>query len=96
MSQWGNTDTLNDAPKWSESVNDTYFVDTTEAGLSANRANGIKTPGWNLYKTYVDQNGNTRRKIEVLVPMKVAQADAGDLGVTGDTLDEDAIVADSE
>jgi len=94
MAQWGNTDTLADAPVWSESINNTYLVDTTEAVLAANRANGIKTPGWNLYTTYTDQNGNTRRKVEILVPMKVAQADAGDDGVTGDTNDEDAVVAD--
>jgi hypothetical protein len=29
-----------------------------------------------------------------LVPMKVAAADAGDLGITGDTADEDLVVAD--
>ena len=95
MAQWGNTDFLTDAPKWTESINDTYFVDTTEASVAANRANGVKTPGWNLYKTYTDQNGNLRKKVEVLVVMKVSQADAADVGVTGNTNDEDAIIADA-
>lgn len=106
MALWGKTDTAGDIPKWLEDdVNNTnksndkdnaVFVDLTEAGVEANRAKGLHTPGWNLYHTYTDQNGNTRHKAESLVPMKVLQADAGDAGVTGDTADEDNIVADSD
>jgi sugar lactone lactonase YvrE len=95
MAQWGNTDTLGDAPLWTENTNDTFLVDVTEAGIAANRANGVKTPGWNLYQTYTDQNGNVRKNVEVLVAMKVTAADAGDDGVTGDTLDEDNFIADA-
>ena len=105
MALWGKTDAAASVPKWLETdANNTnksndedlaVFVDLTEAGIAANRAKGLKTPGWNLYHTYTDQNGATRHKSESLVPMKVTAVDAGDLGVTGDTADEDAIVADS-
>ena len=105
MAQWGKTDVAADVPKWLETdagntnkSNDedlAVFVDMTEAGIAANRAKGIKTPGWNLYHTYTDQNGATRHKAESLVPMKVTAVAAGDLGITGDTADEDAIVADA-
>lgn len=30
---------------------DIYFVDTTEAGIAANRAKGLQTPGWVEYNT---------------------------------------------
>lgn len=104
MASWGKTDTLADVPKYLEDdVNNTnkshdrdnaIFVDTDEAGVAANREKGIKTPGWNLYNTYTTAEGNTRHIVEPLVAMKVSAADAGDLGITGDTADEDAIVAD--
>ena len=105
MASWGKTDTLAAAPKYLEDdVNNTnkshdkdnaVFVDLTEAGVVANRAKGLKTPGWNLYHTYTDQNGATRHKAESLIVMKVSAVDAGDLGITGDTAVEDTVVADS-
>jgi hypothetical protein len=104
MALWGKTDALASVPKWLEDdANNTnksndrdnaIFVDTGEAGVAANRAKGIKTPGWNIYHTYTDQNGATRHKNESLIPMKVSAGDAGDLGVTGNTAIEDTIVAD--
>ena len=100
MALWGKTDTLADVPKWlsadtdntnaSNDKDNAIFVDVTEAGITANRAKGIKTPGWNLHIT---AGGRTRT--ECLVAMKVSAADAGDLGITGDTADEDLIVADA-
>ena len=105
MASWGKTDTLADVPKYleddagntnkSHDKDNAVFVDLTEAGGAANRAKGLKTPGWNLYHTYTDQNGVTRHKAESLIVMKVSAADAGDLGVTGDTAIEDTVVADS-
>ena len=71
---------------------DVYFVDTTEAGIAANRAKGLQTPGWNTYSTYTDGTGATRHKVEPIVPMKVAAGTAGDVGVDGA---DDAVVADS-
>jgi hypothetical protein len=103
MGSWGKTDTLADAPKWlnandpntSNDKDYAFFVDTDEAQVASNRAKGLKTPGWNLYREYTDQNGNTRRIVEPLVTMKVTAADAGDLGITGNTTIEDSTVADS-
>lgn len=100
MALWGKTDTAADAPKYlSTDTNATpqtdkdnaFFVDTTEAGVASNRAKGIKTPGWVLYKEY----GNGRKMVETLVPMKVSASDAGDLGIAGNTTIEDTTVADS-
>ena len=71
-------------------LNNAYFVDTTEAAQAGNRANGIKTPGWVLYKEY----GNGRRYVETLVPMRVAAETAGDAGITGNTTIEDIVVVD--
>lgn len=103
MALWGKTDSLADAPKWlnasdpnkSNDLDNAFFVDTTEAGVTANKNKGLGTPGWNLYHTYVDQNGVTRHKAEPLVVMKVTAGDAGDLGITGNTDIEDSTVADS-
>jgi len=100
MALWGKTDALASVPKWLEDdVNNTnasndrdnaVFIDTTEAGVAANRAKGLKTPGWNLYS-----NAGGRHRSECLVAMKVSAGDAGDLGVTGNTAVEDTIAADS-
>ena len=68
-----------------------FFVDTTEAAVPSNRAKGIKTPGWVLYKEY----GTGRKYVETLVSMKVAAGTPpGDAGVTNNTATEDAVVAD--
>jgi hypothetical protein len=77
-----------------KSPDDIFFVDTTEAGIAANIAKGLKTPGWNKYSTST-RGGVTRHDVEVLIPMKVAAGDAGDLGLTGTTGDEDSTVADA-
>jgi len=99
MALWGKTDTLADAPKWLETaaantnkshdMDNAVFVDLTEAAVAGNRAKGLTGPGWWLYHT-----ANGRHFAECLVPMKVTAVAAGDLGVTGDTADEDNIVAD--
>ena len=100
MALWGKTDALASVPTWLEDAaantnksndrDNAIFVDVTEAGIAANRAKGITGPGWWLYHT-----ANGRHFAECLVPMKVTAVAAGDLGVTGDTAVEDAIVADA-
>lgn len=97
MPLWGKTDELESAPKYlnATALEDAYFVDTTEATVESNRDKGLKTPGWVLYKTYTDADGKVRNKSEVLVPMKVTAASAGDAGVSGNTTIEDTTVADS-
>ena len=100
MALWGKTDALASVPKWLEDAasntnksndrDNAIFVDLTEAGIASNRAKVITGPGWWLYHT-----SNSRHYAECLVPMKVTAVAAGDLGVTGDTAVEDAIVADA-
>ena len=97
MASWGKTDASGSVPKYLETdanntnkshdADNAYFVDTDEAGVASNRAKGLKTPGWNMYHTYTDQNGNTRHKAEALVVMKVSADDAGDQA-------DDSVVAD--
>ena len=99
MALWGKTDALVSVPKWLETdanntnasndADNAVFVDVEEAGVAANRAKGLKTPGWNLYS-----NAGGRHRSEVLIAMKVFAADAGDAGVTGNTSIEDTIVED--
>ena len=98
MALWGKTDASGDIPKWLEaSANNTneshdkdnaVFLDVAEAKVPSNRAKGLVTPGWNLYKEYTDQNGNTRRIVENIVAMKMSAADAGD------ALGDDSVAAD--
>lgn len=97
MALWGKTDAAASVPKYlSEADQDkAYFVDITEASVAANKAKGLGTAGWNLYSTYTDANGKTRHRSETLVAMGVTAVAAGDLGITGDTADEDDVVADS-
>lgn len=97
MALWGKTDTADDAPSYLNTTDagNCYFIDITEAGVTANKAKGLDTGGWNLYTTYTDANGATRHKAECLVAMGVTAVDAGDDGSTGNTADEDLVVADS-
>lgn len=104
MSLWGKTDTAASAPKFlltdagaapQVKRDNAYFVDMTEAALASNRAVGLQTPGWNLFTSYTDSAGNTRRRVECLVPVRAATVDAGDLGVTANTAIEDLVVKDS-
>lgn len=72
-----------------------YLVDNDEAQVDANRAKGLRTPGWHVYTTYTDANGNTRNKSECLVAMGDAPVGVvGDDGVTANTDIEDTVVAD--
>lgn len=92
MALWGDSDTAADAPKYLTTAekNNTYFVDVEEAGVAANRANGLKTTGWNKYEEY----GSGRKRVETLVAMRRTAAQAGDVGTQGNTAIEDTVVAD--
>ena len=70
-------------------TNDIIGVDRTEAGIAANRAKGIHTPGWVSYRTYTNSAGATRHKTEVLVAMRSMTA-----AVAADANDDDTL-ADS-
>lgn len=82
MALWGKTDAAASVPKYlsDDDKDRVYFVDTTEAGVAANKAKGLGTGGWNLYTTYTDTNGATRHRSENIVAMGVASGDAGDTG----------------
>ena len=104
MSLWGKTDTAASAPKFlSTDANaapqvkraNAYFVDLTEAAVASNRAVGLHTPGWNLFTSYTDSTGNTRRRVECLVPVRATAVAAGDVGITNNTSTEDLVVKDS-
>ena len=98
MALWGKTDAAVSVPKWLETnayntnksndEDNAVFVDLTEAAVAANRAKGLKGPGWWLYHT-----AGGRHKAECLVPMKVTAVAAGDLGVDG--TGDDTVVADA-
>jgi hypothetical protein len=94
MALWNDTDTEAGVPKYLDDADkaNAYFIDTTEAAVSTNRAKGLKTAGWTLYEEY----GDGRKRVEPLVAMRRTAAQAGDAGVTGNTAIEDATVADSE
>mgnify|MGYP000011408653 FL=1 len=93
MALWGDTDVDADIPTYLTTAENAkcYFIDTTEAGVTANRAKGLKTTGWNLYEEY----GTGRKRVENLVAMTRTAVQAGDAGTTGVTATEDAVVADS-
>jgi len=67
-----------------------FGIDLTEARLSANRAKGLKVPGWTRYTTYTDAQGNVRNKSEVLVAMNATETAA----VMSDAAD-DSVAADA-
>ena len=88
MALWGKTDTdaakpkyLSDTLRNDQQVSDldsTLGVSITEAQVAANIAKGIKTPGWTMYRTYTDAQGNVRNKAEVLVAMNQFAVDGSD------------------
>ena len=93
--QGGGTDTLQETPHNDSADESTVvFVDTTEASQAANKAKGLGTPGWNSYRTYTTGDGRTRHIAESLVSMKRTVGDAGDLGITGTSTEEDVFVLD--
>ena len=97
MSLYGRTDsnanktkveyTLGNGPG---SVTETVvFVDDTEAALAVNRARGIHGPGWWAYHTYVDNEGNTRHKVQHLAALTNPDTNANE------TQADDTIAADA-
>jgi len=60
---------LSEVPKYLsvvEATTEALYVTVSDAQDTDNRVQGIKTPGWTLYKEY----GNGRRRVETLVAMK--------------------------
>jgi len=67
------------------------FVDAGEAVVTANRAKGIKNPGWWLYRSWTNADGSVAKHAECLIAMNGSDADLAPT-VAGDT--EDTIAAD--
>lgn len=64
------------------------FVSAEEAALDTNKKKGLTSPGWWLFRTYVDSTGVTRYKSEMLA--NITNTEATDNDVTSD----DEIAAD--
>jgi len=80
MSLYGNTDTAGNKPKWltTGEKTTTVFLDVAEAQNPSNRAKGLKTPGWNTLREWVDNAGNQRYSAEPLAFVRATAAAAGD------------------
>lgn len=65
-------------------ANNIIGLDATEAGVTANRAKGLVSPGWTKYVTYTDRHGTTRHKSEILTT-GVLTSDANDDTVAADS-----------
>lgn len=95
MALWGKLDDAGSKPKYLNTAEkaETFGVNVTEAQQAANRAKGLKVPGFTKLHTYTDAQGHVRNKSEVLVAMS-----SGATGATaanmGDAAD-DAVVVDS-
>lgn len=87
MALWGKTDQASDKPKFLNTTEKaaTVGVSVAEAQLANNRAAGLKTQGWSKTVSYVDAQGNTRNKTEILVALggDISSDDADD-AVVGD------------
>jgi len=65
--------TYSQVPKYlsvEDATQKAILVSVTDAQNPSNRANGVRTAGWNLTSQYTDQNGNTRNRVETLVALK--------------------------
>ena len=91
MPLWGKTDIDASKPKMGDPATK-YFVSIEEAAVPSNKAKGLSTPGWYDVVTYTDAQGKVRIKTELIVPMKVSQAAAGD---GSNTVFEDLTVPDA-
>jgi len=68
---------------------DLYFIDANEAKQPENRARGLKTPGWWLYRSWTNADSTVQHRAECLIAMGAYhgatgfgtyQAETGDLG----------------
>lgn len=92
MALWGKTDAEASIPKYLTDAEKAkaVFVSIEEAQKDVNKAKGLTNAGWWLVDEYTDSSGTPRYKVECLIAMSKTQAQAGD------TLGDDAVVADAE
>jgi hypothetical protein len=88
MALWTMTDDDAGKPKYltDDQKADVYGVDCGSPRYEAevNAHKGLNTPGWVKYVTYVDAQGNTRHKSEVLVAASSITGDNNDDSVVQD------------
>lgn len=85
MSLWGKYNNIEALPKYlidGDTINESvstpdYYgltpqLDSDNAIYTEkNKAIGIHSPGWAQHITYIDANGNTRHRSELLVPTRI-------------------------
>ena len=93
MALWSNTDAENSKPKFLSTAEKalTAGVSVEEAGVAANKAQGVAHSGWVRNQTYTDAQGATRNKTEVLVAMGSMLQAGGDLDADDTTIGEDPV-----
>ena len=76
---------------------DIYFVDANEATQPENRARGLKSPGWWVYRSWTNADGSVQHRAEQLVTIG-AYAGATGFGTyqaqTGDNTADDTVLVD--
>lgn len=95
MALWGKLDNLESTPKFVDLDNypvgtRLVFVDATEASITVNKARGLNSPGWWLYREYTDGDSVVRHKAEQLVAFSSSVTP----GLSGDTAGDDDILKD--
>lgn len=78
MALWGKHDNEPSKPKFLTAEEKALVQLITNEGAidEDNIEKGLTTPGWAIYSTYEDSNGNTRHKAETLVAFSVSAAEA--------------------
>lgn len=92
---WGKTDAIASVPKFINLTNypagtRLVFVDIAEANVPENKARGLNSPGWWLYRTYTDGNGAVRHKAEKLISFSSTATATASL----DTQSDDDVLKD--
>lgn len=67
MALWKTEDTADGVPTFVSEADKEHVVGIDVNEAQVNRAKGIKTPGWVHYRTYADNLGNTRHRVDTLV-----------------------------
>jgi hypothetical protein len=86
MALWTNVDEDEGKPKYlTDTEKDSVIgVDVSEVTDADSISKGLTTPGWVMYKTYTDSQGNVRHKSEVLVASRSFGTDSNSISLNDD------------
>jgi hypothetical protein len=70
-----------------------FFVDREEAQQAENKAKGLLSPGWWLYRTYTDAQSTVRHKSELLIAIDVPTATSGDASDDATLVDRTIVIS---